>query len=256
MKSFLSVVFIAAIALTLAGCGSEKVKGPPAKVIGQWEWSNPAGASWHLTISPDGKFRREMIDSAKAKPTEIHGSWTTFEPRQKEQSWLKRHRLFQKNPEDELTRKAGYDPAKNKIEWSAPTLLSLHYSTSAPAPKAPGTAPEDSKATPTQDIVIGETEAVRTYTDLDTGDVFLELAGKTYKKVEGAASAPPEVATPAPEATPKPTPVPSTPSSSGPAASATPAPATPAPPISATPVPLHATPPPVTPIRATRGSIP
>ncbi len=196
MKSFLRAVFVLAISLALAGCGPEKVASSGPDVLGQWEWSSPKGGSWHLTISSDGKFQRQMIDSANAKPTEIHGSWSLFEPRAKEPSWLERHRLFQKNPEDELTRKAGYDPAKNKIQWSAPGMLSLHYSTSAPAPKVAAAVatpePKDANATPApnRDIVIGETEAIRTYKDLDTGDIFLDLAGKTYKKVKVPTAAP------------------------------------------------------------------
>jgi hypothetical protein len=271
MKSFLSVVFVVAIAWTFAGCGPEKVRGSAPNVVGLWEWSNPAGGSWRLTISPDGSFRREMTDSAKAKPAVVHGSWSIFEPRAKEQSWLQRHRLFQKSPEDELTRKAGFDPAKNKIEWSAPALLSLHYTTTAPARPTPagatpgpaatgGTAtpePKDSKATPPQEMVIGETEAIRTFTDKDTGDVFLELAGKTYKKVEGAAATAeePKPATSQPEASAKATSVPSTPSAT-PATPATTTPAAniPAPQASPTPVPPSKSSASITPIQATHGS--
>jgi hypothetical protein len=263
MKSFLCVVFVVAIAWALAGCGPEKVKGVAPKLVGQWEWSNPAGGTWRLTISQDGTFQREMVDSAKAKSIVVHGSWSMFEPREKEQSWLERHRPFQKNPADELTRKAGYDPAKNKVQWSAPGLLSLHYSTSAPAPKATGgTAspePKDSNAPPaaaTQEVVIGETEAVRTYTDLNTGDVFLDLEGKTYKKVMGtAATASPEAATPEPEAAVKGTPAPSTPSlaTPEPAATATPGSAGSTPASSAALGSVLGAPNAVTPIRATRG---
>ena len=220
MKSSLSVIFVVAIALALAGCGPEKVKGSAPNVVGQWEWSSPKGADWRLTISSDGKFRREMTDSANAKPTEIHGSWSSFEPREKEPSWIERHRLFQKSPEDELTRKAGYDPAKKKIEWSTPAMLSLHYSAPVPAPAstpaagAASPAPKDARPAPPQDVVIGETELIRTYKDLDTGDVFLDLAGKTYKKVQGAATGQPGVATPSPVAATPPPPAAAVPPSS------------------------------------------
>jgi hypothetical protein len=262
MKSFLSIVFVVAIAWTFAGCGPEKVKGSAPNVVGQWEWSSPAGGSWHLTISSDGSFRRHMTDSSKAKPTEIHGSWSMFEPKAKESSWLERHGFSRKpNAEDDLLRKLSNDADKRKFQVSAPGMLTLHYSTSAPAPSgaagAASPSPGDSKTTPaSQEVFIGETEVIHTVTNVDTGDVFLDLAGKTYKKAEDAVAATPETATPPPEPPAKGTPTPSTPSplAVGTAATTTPAPASPAPSTPATPISSPKAAASITPIQATHGS--
>jgi len=263
MKPFLRIVSVVAVTFAFAGCGPAKVKGPAPDPVGHWQWTDPAHGTWRLDINADGTFQREITVPAKPKPLIVHGEWSLLVT-QKEPTWMERLGLFQKsNPDDELTRGAGDAAAKSNIQSSAAALLTLHYSVPEGTRLVPGAAwtgessipePKEPAATPSPEIVIGETKSLRTRTDMGTGNVVLDFGGNIYQKVAADAPAP-VPATPASTTAAPATPLPATPLPA-PSIPATPTPATPIPttPSPATPVPqtpIPAAPSPTTPVPKT-----
>jgi hypothetical protein len=190
MKSFLRIVSAAVLSFALAGCGPVKVKGPGPNPAGHWLWKGQAQATWRIDFQADGTFEREITDPAGQKVSVVHGQWSLFNT-QTEPTWLNRHGIYLgRSPEDKLMRKAGYHA---HIQWSPVGMLSMHYSapvSAEPIPNPNATAatppatPAKAPATPAQEMIVGETQSVRTHTDNSTGEVFLDLGGKTYQKVK------------------------------------------------------------------------
>jgi hypothetical protein len=207
MKSFLRVLSLVSVTFAFAGCGPAMVKGPAPNPVGLWEWSDKAQGTWRMEIKPDGTFHREITDPS-GKQTAVHGQWNLFFT-PKEPTWRERHGLYLKRyAADKVLVNAGNNP---NIQWSGLGMLSLHYSATAPSapvpvPGGPGATPSKGTATPAPaaggEMIVGDTQSVRTHTDRNTGETYLDVGCKTYQRAAAdpatPAPAPPAKANPAP----------------------------------------------------------
>ncbi|MEP6669054.1 MAG: hypothetical protein ABJF10_07880 [Chthoniobacter sp.] len=182
MKLPFPLLFAALLGFVLAACGPSKVKAPDPNPVGQWQWSNDVLGSWHLEIKADGTFQREMTNPLDPKHVRTSGRWI-LHVSPSGPSWM-----ADRGAEDELSRIAGVDPAKKTVQWSAPGTIVFLYATPRGTELAPGAVWTGTTSTPSKgppELGIEETHSLRTHTDT-TGEVFLDLAGKVFRKSDQA----------------------------------------------------------------------
>lgn len=191
MRSPLLLLPTVLLCLALAACHrSPAVQLPDPNPVGQWQWSNPVLGSWHLEIKADGTFRRETTDRVARDTISTGGRWT-LTVNQSKPTFLERHQVFQKtSAEEDFLRKAGIEGVKrNSIQLSAPGSFSLFYYLPKDGERSPGavwTSPTLAEAVlgpaPAGAVGMEEKRTLRTFTDTGTGEVFLDLEGKTFRK--------------------------------------------------------------------------
>lgn len=191
MRLPLHLILTALLGFVLVACHrSPAVQQPDPNPVGQWQWSNPVLGSWRLAIKADGTFQRETTDPLDGKTTSISGRWT-LKVASAKASFLEQHQVFQKTSADEeFLRAIGINGAlRDRVQLSAPAAFSLFYYAPEDAERASGavwTGPTLAETVlgPAPDGTVGmeEKRTLRTFTDTNTGEVFLDLEGKKFQK--------------------------------------------------------------------------
>ena len=189
MRLRLHLLLTILLGFLLAACHrSPAGQRPDPNPVGQWQWNNPALGSWRLEIKADGTFQREATDRLDGKTVSTSGRWTVKAAESKP-TFLEQHRVFQQtSAEDEFLRTVAPD-RRDHIQLSAPAVFSLFYYAPKNVERATGavwTTPTLAEAVlgPAPDETVGmeEKRTLHTFTDTNTGEVFLDLEGKTFRK--------------------------------------------------------------------------
>ncbi|MDR3403311.1 MAG: hypothetical protein P4L99_12510 [Chthoniobacter sp.] len=191
MKFPFPAVFIVLLAFAFAACKRAPIKAPDPNPVGQWDWSNDLLGSWRLEIKADGTFQRETTSPFDPRHVRVSGRWALVVA-PSEMSWAEHQSLVPKAGRDEeWARLAGVDPTKNTVQWSAPSIIKFLYNSPRGSELAPGAVWTGAMSTPANspaEMGIEEKHLIHTHTDT-SGEVFLDLAGKVFRKSDTAETA-------------------------------------------------------------------